>query len=98
LYHFQSHTHPTHSILTTLQLKTLQRKRREEDSHPLDGSIKKRQKLFSGFSRNKKGALNEDFDNEEGKPNFIEIGEHNKRTNSYAAPRNLVDDNSEYSR
>lgn len=74
------------------------RKRREEDSHPLDGSIKKRQKLFSGFSRNKKGALNEDFDNEEGKPNFIEIGEHNKRTNSYAAPRNLVDDNSEYSR
>jgi len=55
------------------------RKRREEhNDHPLDGAIKKRQRLFAGFSRKKQGALNEDFDNEDGEPNFIEISEAKK--------------------
>lgn len=61
------------------------RKRREEQNdHPLDGAIKKRQRLFSGFSRKKQGALNEDFDNEDDQPNFIEISEAKKK---YKSPK-----------
>ncbi|KAL7489911.1 hypothetical protein ACHAW6_015650 [Cyclotella cf. meneghiniana] len=63
------------------------RKRRDDQSeHPLDGAIKKRQRLFSGFSRKKEGALNEDFENEDGQPNFIEISEAKKK---YKNPSDL---------
>ena len=60
------------------------RKRREERSeHPLDGAVKKRQRLFTGLSRNKKG-LGEDFDCEEERPNFIEISDVQRK--SYKSP------------
>ena len=60
------------------------RKRRvEQDEHPLDGAVKKRQRLFSGFSRKKKGALNEDFDNEDDAPQFVEISD---AKNKYRSP------------
>jgi hypothetical protein len=61
------------------------RKRRlDQEEHPLDGAVKKRQRLFAGMSK-KKGALVEDFDNEEEtRPNFIEISE---RKESYKSPQ-----------
>ena len=63
------------------------RKRRiQESGHPLDGAVKKRQRLFAGMNtRNRKqGALNEDFDNEDEKPNFIEISDTRR---SYRSPQ-----------
>lgn len=65
------------------------RKRREERSeHPLDGAVKKRQRLFAGMSRNsRKVPLGEDFDCEDdmnNRPKFIEISESPRK--SYQSP------------
>jgi len=45
------------------------RRQQEEENHPLEGSLKKRMKLFNGGVRNKRGT---DMDND-GTPAFIEI-------------------------
>ena len=59
------------------------KRRKQRIEHPLDGAVKKRQRLFSGLSK-KQGALNEDFDDEDDKPKFIEVSE---RKNSYKSPK-----------
>lgn len=61
--------HPYH---LQLHFTTQKRRQDEEDNHPLEGSLKKRMKLFSGgvFGKKNKGIL----DNEvEATPSFIEI-------------------------
>lgn len=51
------------------------RKRRiEMDQHPLDGAVKKRQRLFSGLSKKQNSLAANDFENDD-KPSFIEISE-----------------------
>jgi hypothetical protein len=49
-------------------LSQKRRKQQQEDGHPLEGSLKKRMRLFAGGFRKKKGALNDQV-----APEFIEI-------------------------
>jgi len=55
---------------------TRKRRQEQEDAHPLEGSLKKRMKLFSGgvFRRKKKGMLDDDVEEGGGgTPAFVEI-------------------------
>ncbi|KAL3783437.1 hypothetical protein ACHAWO_011919 [Cyclotella atomus] len=64
---------------------TRRKRRAEMSEHPLDGAVKKRQRLFNGFNK-KNGLAAEDFENED-KPNFIEISESGAgRKSLYKSP------------
>lgn len=56
---------------------TRKRRQDQDDAHPLEGSLKKRMRLFSGgvLSRKKRPILNDDVEEANGNtPAFIEIG------------------------
>ena len=71
-----------------MSLKTQHKRKASDESHPLDGVLKKRLKLFSGgLFNHRKDANDEDDD---AKPSFIEISDIQQESTginqSYEAP------------
>ena len=88
-----------------------QKKRQDEDAHPLEGSLKKRMKLFSGGVFRKKSMLDDDLEEgggaEQQQPSFVEISSVNEHSHqigastyesnaAYTAPNMSMQSNSSY--
>jgi hypothetical protein len=79
-------------IVSSPNLILQKRREQQEDNHPLEGSLKKRMKLFSGgvFQRKKNGALADDIEAGNDTPAFIEISSVRSGMSNGQAGRSVV--------